>query len=372
MSSPPRRPTPEALHLPLVLRELGEAADLFQQVVADQLGLTRSDLLVLAHLEAHGPQSAGQLADLTGLTTGAVTGVADRLERAGLARREADPEDRRRVMVRLLPDRLERVVRLHLPLHGRMHELEAHYSAAEKERIAAYVRSAAQAFREEALRLRGAPPSRTPLGAPGAGIDEAEPWAPLEGVERGRLEFTAGAARLALAGDAAEGELFRARFEGKPPKVTFRAGAVVVAYGKFSPFTWRRMGASLSLSREVPWEIELRGGIAKLAGDLSALRLSRLELRGGAHAVALTLPRPEGTVAIRLTGGASEVAFRRPAGVAARLRVTGGAAALVFDAQRLGAVGGTVQLESPGFATAEDRYDFEFTGGAAGLELTAG
>jgi DNA-binding MarR family transcriptional regulator len=44
--------------------------------------------------------TAGRLAELTGLTTGAITGMIDRLERRGYARREADPSDRRRVIVR--------------------------------------------------------------------------------------------------------------------------------------------------------------------------------------------------------------------------------------------------------------------------------
>jgi DNA-binding MarR family transcriptional regulator len=365
MSTPPRRPRPDDDHLPLVLRELGEAADLFQQVLADQIDLTRSDLAVLSLLEARGPQSAGQLAEATGLTTGAVTGMADRLERAGLARREPDPEDRRRVMVRLVPDRLGRLVKLHQPLHDQLHALEKRFTPAERERIADYVRSAARAFQAEAHRLRGDSPPRPAAPAP----DEREAWAPLDGVTQGRLLFASGAARLTLAGDAGAGELFRARFEGKAPRLTVRDGTVAIVYGRFSPFSWKKLGASLSLSPEVPWELELRGGIARLAADLTTLRLTRLELRGGVHSAAVALPHPTGTVAVRLTGGAREVSLRRPAGVEARVRVTGGAAAFVFDAQRLGAVGGTVQLETPGYAGAADRYDFEFTGGASGLEI---
>jgi DNA-binding MarR family transcriptional regulator len=52
-----------------------------------------------------GPMTAGQLAEITGLTTGAITGVIDRLERAGYVQRERDPEDRRKVIVCLVPDK---------------------------------------------------------------------------------------------------------------------------------------------------------------------------------------------------------------------------------------------------------------------------
>ena len=53
---------------------------------------------------------------MTGLTTGAITGVIDRLERVGLARRERDPDDRRKILVRVLPAVGERVAPLFAPM----------------------------------------------------------------------------------------------------------------------------------------------------------------------------------------------------------------------------------------------------------------
>jgi len=69
---------------------------------AEAVGLNPSDLGCLCLLLLHGPVSAGRLAELTGLTTGAVTGVIDRLERAGFAERILDASDRRKVIV--MPD----------------------------------------------------------------------------------------------------------------------------------------------------------------------------------------------------------------------------------------------------------------------------
>ena len=66
---------------------------------AEAVGLNPSDLGGLCLLLLHGPSPAGRLAELTGLTTGAVTGVIDRLERAGFAQRVIDPSDRRKVIV---------------------------------------------------------------------------------------------------------------------------------------------------------------------------------------------------------------------------------------------------------------------------------
>src|SRR5258708_27440360 len=71
---------------------------------ADRSGGTVTDLEVIEGLTSSGPMTAGQLADLTGLTTGAITGMLNRLEEAGLVRRERDPKDGRRVIVRINPD----------------------------------------------------------------------------------------------------------------------------------------------------------------------------------------------------------------------------------------------------------------------------
>ena len=68
----------------------------------EDVGVNPTDLGALCLLLLHGPAPAGRLADLTGLTTGAVTGVIDRLEAGGLVRREVDPADRRKVIV--VPD----------------------------------------------------------------------------------------------------------------------------------------------------------------------------------------------------------------------------------------------------------------------------
>jgi DNA-binding MarR family transcriptional regulator len=86
------------------VRRSQNATDRFDQAVADAIGINRTDMRCLDVIEREGPVPAGRLAEATGLTTGAITTVLDRLERAGLARRIHDPDDRRRVLVEIAPE----------------------------------------------------------------------------------------------------------------------------------------------------------------------------------------------------------------------------------------------------------------------------
>src|SRR5690349_11753070 len=81
---------------------------LYQHALADRLGLNVTDLLCLFFLRDTEALTAGQLAEATGLTTGSVTIMIDRLEAAGYVQREKDPTDRRRVLVRPRTERIQR------------------------------------------------------------------------------------------------------------------------------------------------------------------------------------------------------------------------------------------------------------------------
>ena len=86
------------------LRQNSARAVMFHQLISEKLGLNATDHKCLDFLNRTGPVTAGQLAQLTGLTTGAVTSVIDRLEQAGYVIRDKDPNDRRRVVVKPAPE----------------------------------------------------------------------------------------------------------------------------------------------------------------------------------------------------------------------------------------------------------------------------
>jgi DNA-binding MarR family transcriptional regulator len=81
----------------------------------EDVDVSPADLGALCLLLLHGPAPAGRLAELTGLTTGAVTGVVDRLEKNGYVRREPDPADRRKVIVVADAARVDRELFPHFP-----------------------------------------------------------------------------------------------------------------------------------------------------------------------------------------------------------------------------------------------------------------
>jgi DNA-binding MarR family transcriptional regulator len=91
------------------VRRMIASAVLFSHQVAERLKLGASDAQFLTLLDVHGPLTPGRFAELSGLRTGTVTGVLDRLEKAGLVRRERDRTDRRKVIVSLTEDSRGRV-----------------------------------------------------------------------------------------------------------------------------------------------------------------------------------------------------------------------------------------------------------------------
>lgn len=104
-----------------------------QQEFARKLGLSVTDLVCFAYVMEAGdtPVTAGDLAGRAHVTTGAVTGVLNRLERGGFVTRQPDPADRRRVRVVAVPDAAERVLAVYGPFYARLAELFAQYSADE-------------------------------------------------------------------------------------------------------------------------------------------------------------------------------------------------------------------------------------------------
>ncbi|HVG98933.1 MAG TPA: MarR family transcriptional regulator [Chloroflexota bacterium] len=341
-------------------RRAGAQGVLFGQAVADRLGINHTDMETLDLLRWAGPVTAGRLAELTGLTTGAVTRMIDRLERDGYVRREADAADRRRVIVGLVPEAVERVAPLYESLQRAVGALYERYSDAELATLLDHFSRLYAVMLQETARMR-----QQPLGASGAPGRFA---APLGRASAGQLRFPSGAFQVTL--DVQEGmtDLLRARFEGPEPRFKV-AGEVVTIDYRHSLFDRRERGGEVVLNGDVPWQLDIRSGASRLTAQLGTLRLRSLSLRGGASQVEVVLPRPQGTVPLSLAGGASAVSLLRPAGVPLRAHLRDAASDLTLDGRHYGTLARGWRWESDDFAPAADRYDLEITGGASSVTV---
>jgi DNA-binding MarR family transcriptional regulator len=178
-------------------REMAARTVLFHQAVAERLGLGATDHKCLDLALRAGPGgargastvTAGELAALTGLTSGAITGVLDRLEKAGFVRREKDPGDRRQVLVCVLPDRRRELEQIFAPMARAWADLCSGYDDEQLALVQGFMRRAIGLLQQETERL----------GAGAAGV--APESRPLEeqdvstSVKRGRRELARGAAR---------------------------------------------------------------------------------------------------------------------------------------------------------------------------------
>jgi class 3 adenylate cyclase len=170
---------------------------------------------------------------------------------------------------------------------------------------------------------------------------------------------------VTLGTDPSLAELYHARYEGSPPRVRERGGVITIEYGpRFRPADWAgRQAADIRLNPSVGWRIEGSRGLVGLRADLSGARLLGTEVEHATADSELTLARPAGPVQLWFRGGAREVTIHRPAGTAARVRVTGGSSGLTFDEQTYKAVAGEATWQTSGFDEATDRYDIAFSRG---------
>lgn len=128
--------------------------DVVNQLIAERMGINRTDHRVMEVLNRLGPLTAGDLAEASHLTTGAVTAVVDRLEALGYARRVRDTEDRRRVLIERTPEGNRTGMRYYGPFINRTFESMAEYSAEELAVVRDFMRAAAALSEQYAKELR--------------------------------------------------------------------------------------------------------------------------------------------------------------------------------------------------------------------------
>jgi hypothetical protein len=182
-----------------------------------------------------------------------------------------------------------------------------------------------------------------------------------EGSARLELDLAVGAGRFRLSGGAAQLIEVASTNDDIATRIERSGDRAVVRLRQDAawwPVAWR--GGSdwtIRIAPDVPTILTMAAGAGDFLIDLSAIMLAGCRMQIGAAQARVVLPRPRGTVEVRVSGGAAHVAFEAPPGVEYRLETSGG----------LTSVDG--RTESPGFAVATDRVLVRFSGGAASVRI---
>jgi DNA-binding MarR family transcriptional regulator len=361
-ASPPER---EALLAALsqAMRSFNNQVSFYSEAVAATVGIHPTDLDCLSVIALEGGASPGRLADVSGLTSGAITGVIDRLERDGFVRRRPDPTDRRKVLVEPVPEAMPRVAAAFVPMLSASSELAARYDDDQLATIIDYVTRATPMLHEETLRLRDG------LGARAVADEEPGDAVALHGsgAPEATLRFVNGAARMTVVAARGGQSLVSAQFRGGRPTMREAGDTVTVQYRR-SPFAHFRTSGTITLDADRRWHIEINGGLAHSTLDLRETDVASVSVKGGISSIELHLPAPAGRTTVDVVGGVNAMTITRPDGVPARVRINGGATNLVLDDQRFRAVGGEVHLASPQQSTG-DAVEVSVRGGSRSLSV---
>ena len=128
---------------------------------------------------------------------------------------------------------------------------------------------------------------------------------------------------------------------------------------------------TVTLNTAVGWQLNLGGGTTRTSADLRAGQVTGIAFTAGSDVISLALPRPHGSVPVRLAGGASRFLVSLPSGVQARVTTAGGAGEVSLEGdEHTGVAGGSV-FTTPGWAADAAGFDVTATAGAAQVAVTA-
>ncbi|MFN2747444.1 MULTISPECIES: MarR family winged helix-turn-helix transcriptional regulator [unclassified Bacillus (in: firmicutes)] len=138
------------------LRFHSTATVFMHQAIGEKIGLNATDHKCLEILARKGSMTAGELAEKSSLTTGAITGVIDRLENAGYARRTRDASDRRRLLIELVPENMENIYSLFEELAQQSAVLFSRYTDQELQVITRFIKHSTEFAANYVEKIRGA------------------------------------------------------------------------------------------------------------------------------------------------------------------------------------------------------------------------
>jgi DNA-binding MarR family transcriptional regulator len=148
------------------MRIVSSQGAMFAKMVADRAGISSADMDCIDFVNVEGRMTAGRLAELTGLTTGAITGVVDRLEKAGFVRRERDESDRRKVFIVPVPEKMMQMGKPYELVQRAMAKQCEAYTDAELKFLIRYGTEGYQSMLEATTKLRNSIEAERPKEKP--------------------------------------------------------------------------------------------------------------------------------------------------------------------------------------------------------------
>lgn len=139
--------------LMMSVRKLTRSSLMLQYAVAEKMKLNATDAECIDFLMEMGPSTAGDLAKVTRLTTGAITNVIDRLEKAGFVKRESDPKDRRKVIIRYIPKKHEKTKHYYDAMAADVYELFSTYNENKLKSLLRHSDSLTEIFQKHAEKI---------------------------------------------------------------------------------------------------------------------------------------------------------------------------------------------------------------------------
>lgn len=204
------------------------------------------------------------------------------------------------------------------------------------------------------------------------GVDRVDHFVtvPVGGRQEATFELVSGATSVTVRGADLGDRLFRA----ETPAESRQAPTATVS-GDRVQLHLRDVGGGgpsavdVQLNRSVRWQVRFTAGATTSVVDLRDLSIAGVEFVSGMSSIELRLPKPSGTVAVRMSGGVGRFAIQAPAGVPVRVRAGGGAGQVTVDGvPRSGLSGGTV-ITPEGWDSAPARYDVDNSAGVATLTV---
>ena len=135
------------------VRRLTRSSMMLQYAIAEKMKLNATDAECIDFLMEMGPSTAGDLAKVTRLTTGAITSVIDRLEKAGFVKRESDPKDRRKVIIRFIPKKHKKTKQYYSEMAADVYELFSSYNESKLKSLLKYTDSLADIFKQHTEKI---------------------------------------------------------------------------------------------------------------------------------------------------------------------------------------------------------------------------